>query len=46
LISKEKGEKQDPLEAIKKLKGIAKGAIPENIDYKDAIADYLMDKYK
>lgn len=44
LISKEK--KKDPLESIKKLKGIAKGVIPDGTDYKDAIADILMTRHK
>lgn len=44
LINKEK--KKDPLDAIRKLKGIAKGSIPDDADYKDAIADILIAKHK
>ncbi|MBX2914259.1 MAG: hypothetical protein KF856_03190 [Cyclobacteriaceae bacterium] len=44
LINKEK--KKDPLDSIRKLKGIAKGSIPDDVDYKDAIADILIAKHR
>lgn len=39
-------DQKDPLDSLKKLKGIAKGAIPEDVNYKDLIADILTEKYK
>jgi len=39
------GKKSDPLESLRKLRGVAKGAIASDADYKDIIADSIMEKY-
>lgn len=45
LTRNQKSEKSDPFESLRKLKGIAKGAISEQKDYKDMIADILIEKH-
>lgn len=44
LINKQKQNDQK-LKALKKIKGSG-GSVPSNFDYKEAITDYLMEKYK
>jgi hypothetical protein len=37
--------KTDLLESLKRIKGIAKGVITKDINYKDTIADILIEKH-
>jgi hypothetical protein len=46
LTGSESGHNVDPLVSLKRLRGIAKNAIPEDVNYKDLIADILAEKYK
>lgn len=46
LTQEKSGLPIDPLESLKRLRGVAKGAIPDHINYKDAIADIIMAKYR
>ncbi len=46
LTQEKDGQNSDPLQSLKKLRGIAKGAIPDHINYKDAVADIMMEKYR
>jgi hypothetical protein len=45
LTDSDKSEKADPLESLRRLKGIAKGAISKHASYKDVIADILIEKH-
>jgi Family of unknown function (DUF6364) len=45
LTRNQTSEKPDPLESLRKLKGIAKGAISEQANNKDIIADLLIEKH-
>lgn len=45
LTRNKNNEKSDPLESLKRLKGIAQGAISDDINYKDMIADILIEKH-
>lgn len=46
LTGSEPDHNNDPLASLKRLRGIAKNAIPEDVNYKDLISDILTEKYK
>lgn len=45
LTNSDKFEKSDPLESLKRVKGIAKGVITREANYRDVIADILIEKH-
>lgn len=40
------GQHADPMKSLKRLRGVAKGAIPAHVNYKDAIADIITERYR
>lgn len=45
-LTQESGQQTDILGSLKRLRGVAKGAVPDHVNYKDAIADIIIEKYR